>query len=418
MACGWAAAPANCSYGDVGEVLVFNRALTAAERLQMAQYLQAKWYGVLPSKTAVNFTASGAALDLNGVNQTIGSLAGVDGSQVTLNGGYLTTGQDGTSTTFSGIIGNGSTSGGGLAKVGGGIQTLAGSSANTYTGPTTISQGSLALSKNANVTAVPGDILMVNSLSPNLWMTADNQLGGNGVLSFVNEVNASSATPASCWKARRRRWRASRKRTPIATASSRTPNRASPARTTPAPARWSSPAPAAIRSTAICATRPARSPSPRPPPAPAPRRSPATGSATPGPRPSTAAPWRSPSPRDMRRRRRCNGARAGTGRHRNAEHASWTGNGLTLNNGSTLRKTNTGYDTLNAANVIINGNVSINILNNGSSNQLFIGGAGTGLTGTGTITVTNTGSATTGLTLRSGMNATHFAGICKSTAAP
>ena len=178
------------SYGDVGEVLVFNRALTAAERLQMEQYLQAKWYGVLPSKTAVNLTASGATLDLNGVNQTIGSLAGVDGSQVLLNGGWLTTGQNNASTTFSGAIGDGSTAGGGLAKVGTGTLTLAGTSANTFTGPTVISRGRMALSKAAGVTAIPGDILMLNSLSPTMWMTADNQLGGNGVLSFADEVNA------------------------------------------------------------------------------------------------------------------------------------------------------------------------------------------------------------------------------------
>jgi len=177
------------SYGDVGELLVFDHALTPAERLQMEQYLQAKWYGVLPATTAVDITASGATLDLNGVNQTIGSLAGVDSSQVLLNGGWLTIGQNQTGTTFSGAIGDGSTPGGGLSKVGGGTLTLAGTSANTFTGPTVISQGQLALSKTAGVTAIPGDILMLNSLSPTVWATADNQLGGSGVLSFANEVN-------------------------------------------------------------------------------------------------------------------------------------------------------------------------------------------------------------------------------------
>ena len=60
--------------------------------------------GSLPSTTAVNITASGATLDLNGINQTIGSLSGVAGSSVLLGSGMLTLGGNGTSTTFSGNI--------------------------------------------------------------------------------------------------------------------------------------------------------------------------------------------------------------------------------------------------------------------------------------------------------------------------
>ena len=187
---GWGLNGGEQSYADIGELLVFDHALSAADRLQMEQHLQAKWYGVLPATTAVDITASGATLDLNGVNQTIGSLAGVDGSQVLLNGAWLTIGQNHAGTTFSGAIGDGSTAGGGLSKVGTATLTLAGTSANTFTGPTVISRGRMALSKNAGVTAIPGDILMLNSLSPTMWMTADNQLGGNGILSFADEVNA------------------------------------------------------------------------------------------------------------------------------------------------------------------------------------------------------------------------------------
>ena len=73
---------------------------------------------------------------------------------------------------------------------------------------------------------------------------------------------------------------------------------------------------------------------------------------------------------------------------------------LTLNDGSTLNKINTGWNTFNSSNVVINGTVAININNNGANNQLFIGGATTGLTGSGTINLTNTGSATTGLYFR------------------
>jgi len=94
--------------------------------------------GQLPSTTAVNISASGAALDLGGFNQTIGSLAGVAGSQVVLGSGALSTGGDNTSTTFAGVISGG---GGSLVKQGAGTLTLTGT--NTYTGPTTVSGGTL-----------------------------------------------------------------------------------------------------------------------------------------------------------------------------------------------------------------------------------------------------------------------------------
>ncbi len=184
---GWGATPSEQSYADVGELIVFNTALSVAQRLQVTQYLQAKWNGVLPATTAINITAAGASLDLNGVNQTVGSIAGVDGSEIKLGGATLTTGKDNTSTTFSGTI----TGTGSLSKAGTGILTLAGSAPNTFTGPTILRQGSLTLSKPANVVSIPGDITIVNSLSPSIWMTTDNQLGGSGTLSFRNEVNAA-----------------------------------------------------------------------------------------------------------------------------------------------------------------------------------------------------------------------------------
>ena len=81
--------------------------------------------------------ASGAVLNLAGFNQTIGSLAGA--GAVTLGAATLTTGNDNTSTIFSGVI----SGGGGLTKIGNGILTLTG--ANTFTGGTTVNGGGLVV---------------------------------------------------------------------------------------------------------------------------------------------------------------------------------------------------------------------------------------------------------------------------------
>ncbi len=88
----------------------------------------------LPTLTAVT-VASGAVFDVNGVNQTIGSLSCA--GDTTLGAGALTTGGDNSSTTYSGTI-SGS---GGLTKQGSGVFTLSG--ANTYGGATNINAGTL-----------------------------------------------------------------------------------------------------------------------------------------------------------------------------------------------------------------------------------------------------------------------------------
>jgi autotransporter-associated beta strand protein len=84
--------------------------------------------------------ASGAVLDLAGFDQTIASLAGggVLGGNVTLGAGTLTTGGNGSDTTYAGAL---SGTNGKLVKQGAGIFRLAG--VNTYTGTTTVSGGTL-----------------------------------------------------------------------------------------------------------------------------------------------------------------------------------------------------------------------------------------------------------------------------------
>ena len=100
--------------------------------------------GVLQAATTNAFSSastfsvgSGATLDLNGLNQTIGALAG--SGSVTLGAALMTAGGNNASTTFSGTI-SGS---GGLTKNGTGALTLSG--ANTFTGLTSVNAGTLTL---------------------------------------------------------------------------------------------------------------------------------------------------------------------------------------------------------------------------------------------------------------------------------
>ena len=100
--------------------------------------------GTLPGMTAVTVAAPGT-LDLAGFNQSIGSLAG-EGA-VSLGSATLTTGNDNTSTTFSGAM----SGTGALDKVGAGTFILDGDS--PYTGGTTVSGGTLVVGDFAHPSA-------------------------------------------------------------------------------------------------------------------------------------------------------------------------------------------------------------------------------------------------------------------------
>ena len=106
--------------------------------------LQVGVVNALPTATALTLSNSaGAVLNLNGNNQTIGSLVGggAGGGNVALAGGTLTVG-NANSTTYSGIIsGNG-----GLTKQGAGMLTL--NAAQSYSGATIVSGGTLQLQPN------------------------------------------------------------------------------------------------------------------------------------------------------------------------------------------------------------------------------------------------------------------------------
>ncbi len=116
--------------------------------------------------------ASGATFDLNDNSETVGSVAGagtISLGVVSSSGTKLTTGGDGTSTTFSGVI----TGTGGLAKSGTGVLTLTG--ANNFTGATTVETGTLLLGTTSGSALASTTSITVNS-GGTLLLGASNQI--------------------------------------------------------------------------------------------------------------------------------------------------------------------------------------------------------------------------------------------------
>jgi len=126
--------------------------------------------GTLQAGSAASFSPNSAftvnsTLDLNGFNNTIGSLSG---NGTVLNKGAttatLTAGNDNTNTTFGGVLENG-TSVLQLTKSGTGTLTLTG--ANTYTGGTTITAGTLQLGNGGTTGSITGDVIDNGALAFN-----------------------------------------------------------------------------------------------------------------------------------------------------------------------------------------------------------------------------------------------------------
>ncbi len=136
--------------------------------------------------------SSGATLDLQGYNNRIASLAGA--GSVSLGAGFLSAGNNNTSTTFSGII-NGV---GGLIKDGTGILTLTG--VNTYTGATTINGGTLrfgvanAVNLSSSLSVAVGATLDLGGFAGAFGSIAGegNIIQGIGVLTFGGDNSNSS----------------------------------------------------------------------------------------------------------------------------------------------------------------------------------------------------------------------------------
>ena len=130
----------------------------------------------------MNITGSGATLDLNGINQTIGSLSGVAGSSVLLGSGTLTLGGDNSSTIFSGSI-SGS---GGIIKIGNGTLALAGS--NSHSGTTYVNGGVLEIQHNSALGDTAAGTIVQNGGSLLISQSVDI---GNETLSLTGLARAA-----------------------------------------------------------------------------------------------------------------------------------------------------------------------------------------------------------------------------------
>ena len=166
--------------------------------------LQLGGNNVLSTNTALNILQTGAnptnteALDLNGFNQTLGSLVGdqyatatsevVTNSSATL--ATLTLGGSGTTAGFGGLIAGNL----GLVLKGSG-STLILSNADTYTGNTTINAGALALKGGGSITGTPiigiasGAIFNVSGLTTPFTLGGSQTLTNTGTGAVINGTN-------------------------------------------------------------------------------------------------------------------------------------------------------------------------------------------------------------------------------------
>ena len=205
---GWINAVGNYTGGTqpfaeyVSDVDIYQSALSAAQVKSLyASSSNGNTLSVLPAGTPVQI-AAGAALDLNGSLQQVASLndyvAGVSYGAVTNSSATLATltlaPTSGTA-TFSGVIGDGS-GGVSLAINGTGTQVLAG--ANTFSGTTTVSAGTLNLSnqyalQNSALTPAGGSVVFDQSVAGHAFTMGG--LSGSGNIALQD--NAAAPDPVA-----------------------------------------------------------------------------------------------------------------------------------------------------------------------------------------------------------------------------
>lgn len=152
--------------------------------------LQTNADGVLSGSNDLTVKA-GAVVDLNGTSQSIGNFYSLGGNGTVsivnnMSGTQSTLTINGSNTSqFGGILADNTSGTGTLAliKAGNGRLTLSG--ANTFTGPTTASSGSLELA-SASGPAISGNLTVAYGTW--LLMSADNQFGPNATLHLDGEI--------------------------------------------------------------------------------------------------------------------------------------------------------------------------------------------------------------------------------------
>jgi fibronectin-binding autotransporter adhesin len=153
----------NTASASYNEVRIWNRALSAAD-LQMLHSAgpDAAMNASLPNAATVSLAGAAAKLEnASGQSLVLGGLSGVSGSEIKLTSGSLTLSNAG-SATFDGILSGTN----GLTKLGAGTLTLSGPS--TFTGNTTLSNGT---------------VLVKGSFGSSLVNVWGGTLGGSGSFS-------------------------------------------------------------------------------------------------------------------------------------------------------------------------------------------------------------------------------------------
>src|SRR5262249_41037313 len=149
----------------------------------------------IPDASQVSITSStaGGVLDLNGFNETVAGVQSTGtatvqaATKVTLGSGTLTIGAP-TGETFGGVI---SGAGGNIVKNGSGAWNL--TNVNTYTGNTTINNGSVTIDGDATLGTSAGTLKLAGG---NLVITADRGASTNPVAQAIS-VSADSAITTS-----------------------------------------------------------------------------------------------------------------------------------------------------------------------------------------------------------------------------
>jgi fibronectin-binding autotransporter adhesin len=142
-------------------------------------------------------TVNNGVLDLNGFNVTVGALTGMPGGTVRDNSATagtttLTVNQAGTA-NFSGSISNGANRVLALTKQGAGNLILDGTTANAFTGLTTVTGGTLTLAKNG-VPAIPGNVQIGDGVgSDAIVLGASDQIADSSVITFTAGASGNSA---------------------------------------------------------------------------------------------------------------------------------------------------------------------------------------------------------------------------------